>query len=160
MILLVNAKILIPVVIILLIGVAAASYQVTTKTPGISQLGISQGPVSSELGNSGISSLSTKQNQMPGSGSQNSSTSAQSGTGDTYVSISPSEAKSIALSHVDTTSVPNAYLGTPKLIVLEGKQAYNVPILINNTQVGEIVVDANTGKVIEGAGGVGNGSNG
>jgi len=43
---------------------------------------------------------------------------------------------------------------------LDGKQAYNVPILINNTQVGEIVVDANIGNVIEGAGGVGNGSNG
>ena len=84
----------------------------------------------------------------------------QSGTGDTNVIISPSEAKSIALSHIDTTTVPNASTGIPQLIVLDGKQAYNVPILINNTQVGEIVVDANIGNVIEGAGGVGNGSNG
>ena len=84
----------------------------------------------------------------------------QSGTGDTNVIISPSEAKSIALSHIDTTAVPNASTGIPKLIVLDDKQAYNVPILINNTLVGEIVVDANIGNVIEGAGGVGNGSNG
>ena len=157
--LLISSKILIPVVIVLLICVAAASYQIT-KTPGIGQP-VSQGAISSVMGSSGLSSPSLGQKQTnKQSGSQNSSTSSQSGTGDTNVNISPSEAKSIALNHIDTTSVPNASTGMPKLIVLDGNQAYNVPILINNEQVGEIVVDANTGNVIEGAGGVGNGSNG
>jgi uncharacterized membrane protein YkoI len=76
------------------------------------------------------------------------------------VNLSPSEAKKIALSHIDIVALPDASTGTPKLIVVDGKQVYNVPILIKNAQVGEIVVDANTGNVIEGAGGVGNGSNG
>jgi uncharacterized membrane protein YkoI len=152
----IDTKILISVVIVLLIGVAAASYQVTTKTLGIWQPSVSQAQTSSEVGSSGTSSSGQRQ-----TGSQASSlSSGQSGTGGVNVNISPSKAKTIALSHIDTIAVPNASTGTPKLIVLDGKQAYNVPILINNIQVGEIVVDADTGNVIEGAGGVGNGSNG
>lgn len=46
-----------------------------------------------------------------------------------------------------------ASAGTPVLTTLDGKQVYNVPILINNNQVGEVVVDAYTGEIIEGAGG-------
>jgi uncharacterized membrane protein YkoI len=154
----IDTKILISVVIVLLIGVAAASYQVTTKTPGIWQPSVSQAQTSSEVGSSGTSS--SGQRQTGSQASSSSSSSGQSGTGEVNVNISPSKAKTIALSHIDTITVPNASTGIPKLIVLDGKQAYNVPILINNIQVGEIVVDADTGNVIEGAGGVGNGSNG
>ena len=156
----INTKILISVVIVLLIGVAAASYQVTTKTPGIWQPGVSQAPSSSEVGSSGTSSSENTQPGSQVSSSPSSTSSGQSETGGVNVDLSPSEAKKIALSHIDIVSVPGASTGTPKLVVLDGKQVYNVPILIKNTQVGEIVIDANTGNVIEGAGGVGNGSNG
>ena len=60
--LLISSKILIPVVIVLLIGVAAASYQIT-KTPGIEQSSVSQGAISAVLGSSGISSPSLGQRQ-------------------------------------------------------------------------------------------------
>ena len=59
--LLISSKILIPVVIVLLIGVAAASYQIT-KTPGIGQP-VSQGAISSVMGSSGLSSPSLGQRQ-------------------------------------------------------------------------------------------------
>jgi uncharacterized membrane protein YkoI len=156
----INTKILISVVIVLLIGVAAASYQVTTKTPGIWQPGVPQAPSSSEVGSQGTSSSENAQPGTQVSSSPSSSSSGQSGIGGVNVNLSPSEAKKIALSHIDIVALPDASTGTPKLIVVDGKQVYNVPILIKNAQVGEIVVDANTGNVIEGAGGVGNGSNG
>jgi len=156
----INTKILISVVIVLLIGVAAASYQATTKTPGIWQPSVSQAPSSSEVGSQGTSSSENAQPGTQVSSSPSSSSSGQSGIGGVNVNLSPSEAKKIALSHIDIVALPDASTGTPKLIVVDGKQVYNVPILIKNAQVGEIVVDANTGNVIEGAGGVGNGSNG
>jgi uncharacterized membrane protein YkoI len=149
---LIDKKILVSIVIVLLIGVAAASYQVNTKTPGI-WLPIAN-QTSSDQGSSGTSSSGHTH-----TGSQSSSL-GQNGTEGVNLNISPSEAKTIAQNHIDTISLPTASTGTPKLMVLDGKQVYNVPILINNTQVGEIVVDADTGNVIEGAGGVDNGTNG
>ena len=48
----IDRKILISIVIVLLIGVAAASYQITTKTPGVWQPSVSQAPLATEQGSS------------------------------------------------------------------------------------------------------------
>ena len=156
----IDKKILISIVIVLLIGVAAASYQISTKTPGIWQPSATQAQTSADQGSSGTVSSGQTQTGSQSTPSTSSSSGQNGIGGGVNVNISPSKAKTIAQSHIDTIAVPTASTGTPKLMVLDGKQVYNVPILINNTQVGEMVVDADTGKVIEGAGGVGNGTNG
>ena len=64
--------------------------------------------------------------------------------------ISPVEAQKIAATYI---SVPNAKAGTPKLLNQNGKLLYIVPVVINNANVGEIDIDAQTGKNLGGAGG-------
>ena len=55
----IDKKILISIVIVLLIGVAAASYQITTKTPGVWQPSVSQAPLATEQGSSGFNRTGT-----------------------------------------------------------------------------------------------------
>ncbi len=146
----ISKKILIPIVIVLLIGVAAASYQVTTTTPGIWQPSVTQAQTSFSHGSSASSSDSAI------SGTQSVS-SSKNGSGEADVKILPSEAKNIVQQNV---LVPGFKAGTPDLTTLDGKIVYYVPILNGTTQAGEMYVDAQTGDILEGAGGVGNGSNG
>ena len=61
------------------------------------------------------------------------------------------EAKNIAQGFIEE---PGATAGTPKLVKINGKQTYVVPVIMNGKQVGEIYIDPQTGKNIGGAGGV------
>ena len=148
----IDKKILISIVIVLLIGVAAASYQITTKTPGIWQPSVLQAQTAPDQGSSGASSSSGQaQTGSQSLSSPSSSTTGQSGSGGDTLKSPEEIKKMIVKNNVIQDSTASA--GTPVLTTLDGKQVYNVPILINNNQVGEVVVDAHTGAIIEGAGG-------
>ena len=64
--------------------------------------------------------------------------------------ITPTEAQKIAKTFI---KVSGATAGTPKLVNQEGTLMYIVPVINNNTVVGEIDIDAKTGKNLGGAGG-------
>jgi hypothetical protein len=144
----IDSKILISVVIVLLIGVAAAGYQISGQTTGFWQ------PVTSTNPDTSQSSVSTGTDsgsqQSSGSSVSSSSSSKASGSGDTNVKISSSEAKSIAKKYIIQEG---ATAGTPKLTTSNAKQVYLVPILMNGNQVGEIYIDPQTGANLGGAGG-------
>jgi uncharacterized membrane protein YkoI len=146
----IDKKILISIVIVLLIGVAAASYQISTKTPGVWQPSVLQAQTANDQGSTGDSS-SSGQAQTGSQSSSSSTSSGQNGNGGDGVK-SPDEIKKMMIQN-NVIQDSTASAGTPVLTTLDGKQVYNVPILINNNQVGEVVVDAHTGKIIEGAGG-------
>jgi uncharacterized membrane protein YkoI len=147
-----DKKILISIVIVLLIGVTAASYQITTQTPGLWQPSVLQAQTANEQGSSGDSSSSSSgQTQTESQSLSSSTTSGQSESGGDTVK-SPEEIKKMIIQK-NVIEDSTASAGTPVLTTLDGKQVYNVPILINNNQVGEVVVDAHTGEIIEGAGG-------
>lgn len=65
--------------------------------------------------------------------------------------ISPTEAQEIAAKYIEQAG---ATPGTPNLISQDGKKVYVVPVIINNKNVGEIDVDAQSGSNLGGAGGV------
>ena len=135
----IDKKILISIVIVLLIGVAAANYQITTKTPGIWQPSVSQAQTAADQGASSLAAQTQTGSQSPST-----TTSGQSGTEGVDVKVSPSDAQTIAQNH---NLEANTVTGTPKLITLDGKQLYYVPIFDkNNNQIGEIYVNAQTGK--------------
>ena len=152
----VNTKILLSVVIVLLIGVAAATYHVTTTTPGLWQPTTSQGDQKSA--DQGTSTQSGSQQSGTQTGSQSgtqtqsgtSSQVSQSGNGESDVGISTTEAKSLAKTHI---GLADATAGTPILKLINGKKVYVVPVIYNGKQAGEIWIDAQTGKCIGGAGG-------
>jgi uncharacterized membrane protein YkoI len=64
--------------------------------------------------------------------------------------ITSAEAKETAQKYID---VQGATAGTPKLIKTNGQYIYVVPVINNGTNVGEIDIDAITGKNVGGAGG-------
>jgi uncharacterized membrane protein YkoI len=64
--------------------------------------------------------------------------------------ISASEAQKIAKTYI---KVSGATAGTPKLVNQSGKLVYIVPVIDNGKNVGEIDIDAKTGKNLGGAGG-------
>ena len=64
--------------------------------------------------------------------------------------ISSAEAQSIAQTYIIQ---PNAKAGTPILKEIDGEQIYTVPVILNGNNVGEIDIDAQTGKNVGGAGG-------
>lgn len=64
--------------------------------------------------------------------------------------LSPAEAQKIAQNYIKVSS---ASAGTPKLIKINGKYVYSVPVIDNGTTVGEININAITGKNVGGAGG-------
>ena len=65
--------------------------------------------------------------------------------------ISPAEAQEIAAQYIEQAG---ATAGTPDLVSQYGKELYIVPVMLNNTNVGEIDIDANDGSNLGGAGGV------
>ncbi len=87
----IDKKILISIVIVLLIGVAAASYQITTKTPGVWQPSVLQAQTANEQGSSADSS-SSGQAQTGSQSLSTSTTSGQSESGGDTVK-SPDEIK-------------------------------------------------------------------
>jgi len=155
----ISSKILVSVIIVLLIGIAAAGYQITSNPTGISSLFGSQSPATTDQGQTGTGTSgqgSSGQNQIgSGNSASNSgqSSSGQSGTGGGSVKISSTEAQSLAQKAINQLG---AEAGTPKLNTWNnGKKVYVVPIVStsNGTNVGEVVVDASSGKIVEGAGG-------
>ncbi len=64
--------------------------------------------------------------------------------------ISSSEAQNIASSYIEE---PSATAGTPRLIDDGGQKIYIVPVILNGSTVGQIEIDAYTGKNVGGAGG-------
>ncbi|MGF7117916.1 PepSY domain-containing protein [Methanobacterium oryzae] len=67
--------------------------------------------------------------------------------------ISSDEAKNIAQKYIEE---PGATAGEPMLKDESGNPVYIVPIMQNNNIVGEIIIDAQTGENLGGAGGVSN----
>jgi uncharacterized membrane protein YkoI len=65
--------------------------------------------------------------------------------------ISAEEAQSIAQTYIEE---PNATAGTPRLVEIEGQMIYVAPIIMDGDVVGQIEIDAYTGKNVGGAGGV------
>ncbi len=100
---------------------------------------------SGNLGQDNPANSITQGNQE--SSSDNSSTSDNATT---ETKISPEEAQKIAQKYIE---VQRATAGTPKLIKTNGQYYYAVPVIDNGTNVGEIDIDAQTGKNIGGAGG-------
>lgn len=70
--------------------------------------------------------------------------------------ISSAEAKNIAQKYIEE---PGATAGEPMLKDEDGNPVYIVPIMLNNNIVGEIIIDAQTGENLGGAGGVSNNTN-
>ncbi|MGZ7069865.1 MAG: PepSY domain-containing protein [Methanobacterium sp.] len=64
--------------------------------------------------------------------------------------ISATEAQEIGQNYI---KAPGAKAGTPKLVTMNGNEVYVVPVIDNGQTVGEIDIDAQTGKNVGGAGG-------
>lgn len=73
-----------------------------------------------------------------------------SNTDKTQSNISPAKAQAIAKTYIE---VSGATAGTPKLVNQDGTLVYIVPVINNNSTVGEIDINAKTGKNLGGAGG-------
>ena len=145
----IDSKILVSVVIVLLIGVAAAGYQISSQTPGLWQPVTSTNPDTSQQSSSSTGTDSG--NQQSSASSVSTSTSPKtSASGSETVKISTSEAKTIAQKYI---LQDGATAGTPKLITSNGKKIYLVPVMMNGKQVGEIYIDPQTGANLGGAGG-------
>lgn len=142
----VKTKILISVIIVALIGVAAAGYQInSTKAPGLWQPTTTSEEKSTDQ--SSQQSVQTQSGTQSGTTSGGSQSTSQ---GSSNVKITASQAKTIAQAHIEVSS---AKAGTPQLITRNGTKIYIVPIIDNNKRAGEFEIDAQTGKVIGGAGG-------
>ncbi|MDO9045884.1 MAG: PepSY domain-containing protein [Methanobacteriaceae archaeon] len=149
----INSKILVSMVIVLMVGVAAAGYQIS-QTPQLWQLTTPQSSDSSSQGDSqSSSSPSDVVQSQSGSGSSSSGSSQGSTSGGSSVKISSEEAKNIVLKN---------YVGekgiTVKSVKLttgsDGKKKYIVVLQDQSGKaVGEIEIDANTGANLGGAGG-------
>ena len=148
-----DKKILISIVIVLVIGVAAASYQATTKTPGVWQSGVAeqQLPTEQSSGSDGSSALtSTGSSGIVQSDSQSSKTSSQSGSNG--ITTEQAKALKIANAGIEDSSVT---AGTPELI---GTSTYKVTLYnADGNNSGYFIINTDTGKIIEGAGGAPNG---
>lgn len=64
--------------------------------------------------------------------------------------ISAAEAQEIAKRYIEE---PNATAGTPRLSEEDGTKTYIVPVIMNGSTVGQIEINAYTGKNVGGAGG-------
>ncbi len=64
--------------------------------------------------------------------------------------ISQAKAKQIAQKYIEESG---ASAGTPKLVTSGDKKIYLVPVISNGETVGEIEIDAETGKNLGGSGG-------
>jgi uncharacterized membrane protein YkoI len=151
---LIDSKILLSVVIVILIGVAAAGYQITAKTSDLWQPVTSQNPTTSDEGSGTTGAYSSGQASQTGGSSLGTLSQGQGTTGGVSVKITAAEAKALAQKSIEQ---PGAQAGTPKLVTLNNTLTYVVPIILNNQQVGEIEIDPQTGKIIGGAGGAPNG---
>jgi uncharacterized membrane protein YkoI len=65
--------------------------------------------------------------------------------------LTPQEVQKIAENYI---KAPEATAGIPKLVKQDGKKVYVVPVVDHKQNVGEISIDAYSGKNLGGAGGV------
>lgn len=65
--------------------------------------------------------------------------------------ITATEAQKIAETFIEEE---NASAGTPRLVEIEGQMIYVVPVIMDGSTVGQIEIDAYTGKNVGGGGGV------
>jgi uncharacterized membrane protein YkoI len=148
-----RTKILLSVIIVLVIGVAAAGYQINSNTPGLWQPITPQTsqetPITDDTGTSTTSSGSSSSSGT--SSSSSSSGQSQTGTGGSSVQISAIDAQSIAQKVIEE---PGASAGNPTLETIQGEKVYIVPVMVNQKKVGYIEIDPKTGEVIGGAGGI------
>ncbi|MEN6291023.1 MAG: PepSY domain-containing protein [Methanobacterium sp.] len=102
--------------------------------------------------NSTNNSNQGQQSSVTGSSSSSNSASDSDKASDntTKPKITSEEAQKIAQKYID---VQGATAGTPKLIKTDGQYIYVVPVIDNGTNVGEIDINAITGKNVGGAGG-------
>lgn len=142
----VNVKILLSVIIVLLIGVAAAGYQITTTTTGLWQATTTQDQQPADQS----SNIKSEGSQSGTPGGTTSGGSQSKTRGSSNVKISSKQAKSIAQTYI---SQPGAVAGTPKLKTINGTKVYIVPVIENGKTRGEIWIDAQTGENVGGAGG-------
>lgn len=147
----VNTKILLSVVIVLVIGVAAATYQVTTTNQGLWQPTTSQDTQQSSSDQGTTQSEGSQTQTQSGTASTVSQGTDSNANGGSSVKISSSEAKSIVQNKYIEQA--GATAGTPTLKTINGEKVYIVPVIYKGKQAGEIWIDAQTGKNIGGAGG-------
>jgi non-ribosomal peptide synthetase component E (peptide arylation enzyme) len=124
------------VVIVAIIGIAFAAYSNSnSKNPTVN--------------NTPTTTTSTNNVNVSNNTPINTSTATTSNK--TQSNISPAAAQKLATKYIETSGVT---AGTPKLITQGSTQVYVVPLIdANNTTVGEIDIDAKTGKNLGGAGG-------
>jgi uncharacterized membrane protein YkoI len=123
------------VVIIAILGIAFAAYNSNSKNPTTNN---------STTNTTTVTNNATVSNTTPNIQTTKTSNNTQS-----Y--ISPAEAQEIATKYIEVSGVT---AGTPKLTTESGTPVYIVPLIdTNNTTVGEIDIDAKTGKNLGGAGG-------
>jgi len=134
---LINSKILASVAIVLIIGAVAAGYQVSQNSESLWKFANPQGSSNPNP---------TEESSVSGEGSADGS----GGDSGMNVKVSSSEAKKIAQSYIKQEG---AVAGTPRLVKMNGKTVYLVPIEMNGKTVGEIYIDPITGKNLGGAGG-------
>ena len=137
----IDTKILLSVVIVVLIGVAAAGYHINSQNLGFWQptptgTTATQSQDTSQ-GSSGLSSSSSGQEQTTGTGVYSSGTSKTGGSN----IISASEARSIAQKNIKSSDEIES-------ITLSSDKTYYTVKLTN----GYLIIDAKTGKITEGAG--------
>lgn len=89
-------------------------------------------------------------NNDTGSVQQPTSDNSSEKTSNDSAIISKAKAKQIAQKYVEE---PGLTAGTPQLVKSKNKQIYLVPVIDDGKQVGEIEIDALTGKNLGGSGG-------
>jgi len=145
---LINSKILASVAIVLIIGAVAAGYQVSQNSESLWKFANPQGS-----SNPNPTEESSVHSESPSASSDVSGEGSADGSGGDSgmnVKVSSSEAKKIAQSYIKQEG---AVAGTPRLVKMNGKTVYLVPIEMNGKTVGEIYIDPITGKNLGGAGG-------
>ncbi|MDI6702578.1 PepSY domain-containing protein [Methanothermobacter wolfeii] len=144
----INSKILASVAIVLIIGAVAAGYQVSQNSESLWKFANPQGS-----SNPNPTEESSVHSESPSASSDVSGEGSADGSGGDSgmnVKVSSSEAKKIAQSYIKQEG---AVAGTPRLVKMNGKTVYLVPIEMNGKTVGEIYIDPITGKNLGGAGG-------
>jgi len=126
-----NKSIIAILVLIIVVVIGAGIYAGTTQIKPTSQ-----------SNSTDIPTITSNNDNTSDNNSQNNS-------GQTM--ISASEAQNIAKTAIEE---PNATAGTPNLVEIDGQMIYVVPVIEGGITKGQIEIDAYTGKVVGGAGGV------
>ena len=131
-------KLVVSVVVILaILGIAFAAYSSSN----------SKNPTTNNTTNTTTGTSNVNVSNTTPTNTQTTNTTSKN----TQSIISPTEAQEIATKYIEQAGIT---AGTPELMNESGTQVYIVPLLdTNNTTVGEIDIDAITGKNLGGAGG-------